>query len=172
MTSDVETLSQFFNWGGIAWIVNGMVIVAVVITMFVFNWKLALIALLASAPLPFLLRVLQVRLAAAYDVVRIRIADLLTAVSEVVMGAAVIRSYGTTESTTKHIDNAIEGERTAGIRASAAECLDVPVGRAVRGAHHRSRGGRRRLDGPGVGPHCGRARRVHAPREPVPGTGR
>ncbi len=128
VTSDVETLSQFFNWGGIAWIVNGMVIVAVVITMFVFNWKLALVALLASAPLPFLLRVLQVRLVAAYDVVRIRIADLLTAVSEVVMGAAVIRSYGTTESTTKRIDTTIEGERTAGIRASALNALMFPSG--------------------------------------------
>ena len=44
------------------------------------------------------------------------------------MGAAVIRSYGTTESTTKHIDNAIEGERTAGIRASALNALMFPSG--------------------------------------------
>ena len=135
VTSDVETLSQFFKWGGIAWVVNGLVIVAVLITMFVFNWKLALVALLTSAPLPFLLRVLQVRLVAAYDMVRIRIADLLTAVSEVVMGAAVIRSYGTTESTTEHIDKAIEAERSCRRPREHAERADVPVGRAVRGAH-------------------------------------
>ncbi len=42
VTSDVETLSQFFKWGGIAWVVNGLVIFAVLLTMFVFNWKLAL----------------------------------------------------------------------------------------------------------------------------------
>ena len=92
-------------------------IVAVLITMFVFNWQLALVALCTSAPLPFLLRVLQKRLIAAYDILRIRNADLLTAVSEVVMGAAVIRSYGTTESTTAHIG---EGDR-GGARAPASE---------------------------------------------------
>ena len=62
MTTDVETLSQFFKWGGIAWVVNGLVIFAVLITMFFFNWKLALVAIATSAPLPFLLRVLQKRL--------------------------------------------------------------------------------------------------------------
>ena len=128
VTSDVETLSQFFKWGGIAWVVNGLVIVAVLITMFVFNWKLALVALCTSAPLPFLLRVLQKRLIAAYDILRIRVADLLTAVSEVVMGAAVIRSYGTTESTTAHIGKAIEAERSAGVKASTLNALMFPSG--------------------------------------------
>ena len=128
VTSDVETLSQFFKWGGIAWVVNGLVIVAVLITMFVFNWKLALVALCTSAPLPFLLRVLQKRLIAAYDILRIRVAELLTAVSEVVMGAAVIRSYGTTESTTAHIGEAIEAERRAGVKASTLNALMFPSG--------------------------------------------
>ena len=45
VTTDVETLSQFFKWGGIAWVVNGLVIFAVLITMFFFNWKLALVAI-------------------------------------------------------------------------------------------------------------------------------
>ena len=54
VTTDVETLSQFFKWGGIAWVVNGLVIVAVLITMFVFNWKLALVAIVheRAAALP------------------------------------------------------------------------------------------------------------------------
>ncbi len=33
VTSDVEVLSQFFAWGGVAWLVNGAVMVAVAATM-------------------------------------------------------------------------------------------------------------------------------------------
>ena len=75
---------------------------------------------------------LQKRLIAAYDILRIRVADLLTAVSEVVMGAAVIRSYGTTESTTAHIDKAIEAERIAGVKASTLNALMFPSGSCSR----------------------------------------
>ena len=33
VTSDVETLSQFFSWGGIAWVVSLSMMVAVAVTM-------------------------------------------------------------------------------------------------------------------------------------------
>ena len=44
------------------------------------------------------------------------------------MGAAVIRSYGTTEATTEHIAKAIEAERSAGVRASTLNALMFPSG--------------------------------------------
>ena len=37
VTCDVETLSQFFSWGGIAWLLDGTLMVAVAITMFVYS---------------------------------------------------------------------------------------------------------------------------------------
>ena len=37
VTSDVETMSQFFSWGAIAWLLDGTLMVAVAITMFVYS---------------------------------------------------------------------------------------------------------------------------------------
>ena len=41
VTSDVEQLSQFFSWGGIAWIVSLSMMIAVAVTMAIYDWRLA-----------------------------------------------------------------------------------------------------------------------------------
>ena len=42
VTSDVETLARFAEWGAVSWMVNSAVIVGVVVVMFVYSWQLAL----------------------------------------------------------------------------------------------------------------------------------
>ncbi len=59
VTSDIETLSQFFSWGGIAWLLDGTLMIVAAVTMLVYDWRLALIALFAAAPLFLVLRILQ-----------------------------------------------------------------------------------------------------------------
>src|SRR5258706_6731403 len=93
VTSDIEQLSQFFSWGGIVFLVDGSLMVAVIITMAVYDWRLTLIALVAAAPLTIVLRLLQRRLIAGYAKVRDQVSILLTAISEAVMGAAGVRGY-------------------------------------------------------------------------------
>ena len=63
--------------------------------MFVYSWQLALIAVVLLVS-PLLLRraSLQGRLTQAFDRVRTRVGEMLSEVSESVMGAAVVRAYG------------------------------------------------------------------------------
>jgi ATP-binding cassette, subfamily B, bacterial len=128
VTSDIETLSQFFSWGGIAWLLDGTLMLAVAITMLIYNWLLALVTLAMSVPLFVILRLLQRRLVAAYAAVRERNADAMSSVSEVVMGAAVVRAYNFEEPTTARVKGDIGRLRGAGIRAGTLSALLFPSG--------------------------------------------
>ncbi len=128
VTSDIETLSQFFSWGGISWLINGALMVAVVATMAAYDWMLTLVTLTVSAPLAFVLRALQGRLIQAYGLVRERVGVALSAVSEVVMGAAVIRAYDVQERTSHQVHRAIDRQRDAGIRAGGLAAYLFPSG--------------------------------------------
>ncbi|HEY8093291.1 MAG TPA: ABC transporter ATP-binding protein [Acidimicrobiales bacterium] len=128
VTSDIETLSQFFSWGGIAWLLDGTMVIVTAIVMLVYNWKLALIAICAAAPLVLLLRVVQRHLVTAYSDVRERNAELLTSVSELVTGAAVIRAYRIGRRTTAETNGTIERHRDSSIRAGTIAAFLFPSG--------------------------------------------
>ena len=133
------------------------------------DWLLALVAFVMAAPLFLVLRQLQRRLVAAYDEVRERNADTLSSVSEVVMGAPVVRAYDAqaTDHRPGHGRHPPAPARR-GIRAGVLSALPVPVGRGVLGADHRRRRGGRRVAGPGVGPDRRATGRLPVPRVPVP----
>ncbi|MEO8267038.1 MAG: ABC transporter ATP-binding protein [Ilumatobacteraceae bacterium] len=94
VTSDVETLSQFFSWGALAWLLDGTLMVMVAGVMLAYDWVLALVAFATAAPLAIVLRSVQRHLVAAYDKARSRNAEVLTAVSEVVSGSETLHAYG------------------------------------------------------------------------------
>ncbi len=87
-------LSQFFSWGALAWLLDGTLMVMVACVMLAYDWVLAMVAFATAAPLAIVLRSVQRHLAAAYDTARLRNADVLTSVSEVVSGAETLRAYG------------------------------------------------------------------------------
>ena len=43
VTSDVETLARFMEWGAVSWVVNSTIIVGVLAVMLVYSWQLTLI---------------------------------------------------------------------------------------------------------------------------------
>ncbi len=94
VTSDVETLSQFFSWGALAWLLDGTLMVMVAGVMLAYDWVLAIVAFATAAPLALVLRSVQRHLVEAYDKARARNADVLTSVSEVVSGSETLRAYG------------------------------------------------------------------------------
>ena len=94
VTSDVETLSQFFSWGALAWLLDGTLMVMVAGVMLAYDWVLALVAFAVAAPLALVLRSVQRHLVEAYDRARSRNADVMTSVSEVVSGSETLRAYG------------------------------------------------------------------------------
>ena len=71
----------------------GQMLVATVLMLF-YSWELAAVVWLAFAPLFLSIRWFQKKLSAAYTVVRHQVGVLLGAISEPVVGAAVVRSYG------------------------------------------------------------------------------
>ena len=94
VTSDVETLAEFFSWGGVAWLLNGALMLIVAGVMLSYDWLLALIAFAVALPLAWVLRAVQRHLGAAYDGARSRNAELLGSITEVVTGAEALRAYG------------------------------------------------------------------------------
>jgi ATP-binding cassette subfamily B protein len=117
VTSDVETLSQFLQWGGIAWVVNGAIMVASLAAMAYYDVWLTLVTVALTVPLLLLIRSLAGRLGAAHYAVRGRVADLLTAISETIQGAAVIRAYRITGPSLRRSTASIHRWRDANTRA-------------------------------------------------------
>ncbi len=93
VTSDVETLAEFFSWGGLAWLLDGALMLIVAAVMLSYDWLLALIAFGVALPLVWVLRVVQTHLGKAYDKARSRNAELLGSITEVVTGAESLRAY-------------------------------------------------------------------------------
>jgi len=133
VTSDVDQLSNFVQFGGILIVVSlGQFLLASVL-MFVYSWQLALLVYACFLPLAYAIRVFQRRLAAAYLVVRERVGDMLAAIAETVVGAEVIRAHAIEQRTGDRIDRAIDGNRRAQTRAQRVSVLTFSAGEVVAG---------------------------------------
>jgi putative ABC transport system ATP-binding protein len=133
VTSDVETLSQFFQWGAVAWIVDGAMMLATFVTMAIYDWRLALVVVVAALPIIPILRAVQQHLVRAYDDVRNRVGELLGSLSEVLQGAGLVRGYGQEERTTERVVDAIERHRRATVRAGLIGAFLFPTSEVFAG---------------------------------------
>ncbi|MEX0836448.1 MAG: FAD-dependent oxidoreductase, partial [Nitriliruptor sp.] len=117
VTSDVDEVSRFMSSGGLALITSiGQLAIATVV-MLAYSWQLTLIVMVSFVPFVLSARAFQRRLIVRYQLVRQRIADLLTTLAESVVGAPVIRTYGIEERTRARLDRVIEAHRTAAVGA-------------------------------------------------------
>ncbi|MEN0128032.1 MAG: ABC transporter ATP-binding protein [Brevundimonas sp.] len=117
VTSDVDTISLFVQWGGIMLLVSGLQILVATALMVVYSWQLAVLVWLCFVPLVVVLQPLQKRVNARYTAVRERYGAMLGAVSEAVVGAETVRAYGVAARTQRRIDATIAGTRRAQVRA-------------------------------------------------------
>ncbi len=128
VTSDVETLAQFTQWGAVSWIVNSSIIVGTILAMTVYSWQLALIVVAVFVPLIPVMRLLQRRQLAAYDQVRTTVGTSLAEVSEAVTGAPVVRAYGLEQRTRARLRGAIRNQYRAHLKAGMYFSLLFPLG--------------------------------------------
>jgi len=119
VTSDIETLAMFAQWGAISWLVNGTIVIITLLLMAVYSWQLALLTFSVFLPVVPIMRFLQRRQLDAYDTQRTAVARTLTEISESVMGAQVIRAYGLRRATRKRLHVAIDDQYRANMRAAA-----------------------------------------------------
>ena len=128
VTSDVDQVSQFLIFGGIIAIVSvGQILVATVVMAF-YSWQLTIVVWVCFAPLFLSLRFFQRKLSDAYGVVRRQVGVMLSAVSEPVVGAAVVRSYAIEARTQERIDRAIDRNKEAATRAQGLTAFSFSLG--------------------------------------------
>ncbi|WP_431943698.1 ABC transporter ATP-binding protein [Micromonospora marina] len=133
VTSDVDQITQFLQWGGVILIVNLGQLLVTTAVMLAYSWQLTLVVLVAFAPAVLVIRQLQRRLAGAYGLVRQRTGTLLGAIGESVVGAPVIRAYGIAGRTARRLDTAIDAQRTAQQRAIRISIMGSSVGELAAG---------------------------------------
>jgi ATP-binding cassette, subfamily B, bacterial len=131
VTSDVDQLSQFMQWGGVLGVVSlGQLVVATVV-MALYSWQLTLLVLACFVPLAIAVRLFARRLAAVYGVVRERVGDVLAAVAESVVGAPTVRAYGVRGRTAARIDAAIDRHYRAQVQAQKVTAVVFITGEFV-----------------------------------------
>jgi ATP-binding cassette, subfamily B, bacterial len=128
VTSDVDQVSQFLIFGGIIAIVSvGQILVATLV-MAIYSWQLTIVVWVCFLPLFLSLRYFQRRLSEAYAIVRQQVGVMLSKVSEPVVGAATVRSYGIEQRTQDRIDTAIDHYKTASTKAQGLTAFSFSLG--------------------------------------------
>ena len=128
VTSDVETLAQFFQWGGLAWLLDGTLMLLVAGVMLAYDWVLAIVAFIVAAPLGFVLRKVQSYLSLAYDRARGRNADVMTQISELVAGAETLRAYDAGDYSAQQVAKASHERSNSFIKAGTIGAFLFPSG--------------------------------------------
>ena len=128
VTSDVDTISTFMQWGGLLILVSTAQLVLATALMVLWSWQLTLVVYACFLPLVFAVKAMQQRLHGAYRIVRERVGEMLGAVAESVVGAQVIRAYAVQGRTAERIDNAVESTRIAQTRAQRIAAVTFSAG--------------------------------------------
>ena len=117
VTADVDAVQQFMEWGGIAWIISIAQLAGALALMLLYAWQLALGVLILVGPVLLIVSSMQARLTVAFNTARTRVGEMLSEVSESVMGAAVVRAYGLEEQTDRRVKGAIDARYRAEVVA-------------------------------------------------------
>jgi ATP-binding cassette, subfamily B, bacterial len=131
VTSDVDTVSTFMQWGGLLVLVSAAQLLLATVLMLFWSWQLTLVVYACFLPLALAVRVFQRHLQRAYRVVRERVGEMLGAVAESVVGAPVIRAYGVQARTAERIDAAVGRTQSAQVRAQTIAAATFSTGELV-----------------------------------------
>jgi putative ABC transport system ATP-binding protein len=108
VTSDITTLQEFMEWGGVGMIIaTSQVLLATAVMMF-YEWRLALVTLVGVLIYLLMMRWFQRILARNYDAVRREVGASLGVLSESITAIPIVRAYGTEESTKAKVAEALE----------------------------------------------------------------
>jgi len=118
VTSDVTTLQEFLEWGGVMFLVNGTQVFMSLVVMALYEWRLALIVLVGvivyAASLLWFQRVLRRR----YDRVRENVANSLAVMGEAINALPEVRAYGAEATTLARVADALERRFQAQFKAA------------------------------------------------------
>ena len=127
VTSDIEAMALFMQWGAMSWTINPILIVATLAVMLFYSWQLTLLVIALHLPLLPYLRWIQRRQIAAHARVRDRVAETMGHTSETVSAAAVIRAYGYRNAARTRLDRAVDRQYEAQLSAFKWWAFMLPV---------------------------------------------
>ena len=127
VTSDIETLSQFAQWGAIAWVVDSVIILGTLTVMAIYSWQLTIVVIAIYIPIIPILKAIQRQQFLKYREVRDAVSETMGQVSEAVTAAPVIRSYGYQETVRTKLETANQNQFKRQIKAHKFFALLAPV---------------------------------------------
>jgi putative ABC transport system ATP-binding protein len=128
VTSDIETLTMFFAWGGLAWMLDLSLMFVVACVMLAYDWVLALVAFAVVAPLIIVLRYVQGRLVRAYDRVRESNSQMLSLMAETVSGVETLQAYGAVAPAIERVEQATQRRARSSVRSGVIGAFLFPSG--------------------------------------------
>lgn len=128
VTSDIETLGQFFSWGALAWLLDGTLVVVIALIMLSYDWLLAIVAFVVAAPLVYGFRRVQQRLVRSYDSARSLNSSYFAEAAEFVSGAETLVAYGQRDAYAARLVATMRARYRAQIRAGVLGALLFPIG--------------------------------------------
>jgi ATP-binding cassette, subfamily B, multidrug efflux pump len=127
VTSDVEALNDLFSSGVVAVFGDLFTLVLIVITMFVMDWRLALVTL-AVMPLVFLVAVaFRIKIMGAYRDIRTRLARINAFLQEHISGMSVIQLFDREPDTAARFRKVNRDYLDAHLRSITYYALFFPV---------------------------------------------
>ncbi|MCL1594392.1 MAG: ABC transporter ATP-binding protein/permease [Actinomycetia bacterium] len=118
VTSDIETIQQFMEWGGVGMILGSSQVVLAMVAMLVYQWQLALVVFIGVIIYTLLVVVFQRVLSRAHDRVRERVSDSLAATGEAISGISTVRAYGMEDVVMKRVDDTLDAQFSAEVRTA------------------------------------------------------
>jgi ATP-binding cassette, subfamily B, bacterial len=119
VTSDIEAIVQFLEWGGVGMVVGSAQLVLVLTLMAVYDLQLAAVVAGAGFLYALLLLVFQRVLRRAYRLARERVGISLGAMGEAISGLPTIRAYGAEARTRAKVREALDQQFRAEFRTGA-----------------------------------------------------
>ena len=150
LTSDIEALRQLVTDGITTLVVQGLTFVGVIVILFAYDWKLALVAFAIFPFLAIATAVFRVSSAAAYRRTREKVANVLATLQETISGIRVVQGFGRQEPAAEEFRAVNDDYREANmqtIRISSVYFPTVEMLTAIGTAMVLLFGGWRVLDG-------------------------
>ncbi|MGI9623596.1 MAG: ABC transporter ATP-binding protein [Acidimicrobiales bacterium] len=132
MTSDIEALSQLFQEGLVNFAVQALTLVVISVILFILDPVLALITLVLVVPATFVLsNWFRVRSDRSYGLVRDRIAEVLSDLSESLAGIRVITAHNRRHHNVVNHNNVVGDHKQANLDAIRAASIYTPATEAI-----------------------------------------
>lgn len=128
VTSDVQAISRFCEWGLLTWTVGPMVLLGVFVVMAFYSWQLALIVFITFIPTVPFMRWVQRKQLVAYDRLRNSVSFMVGRANETIIGAGTVRAYGIGARAEQRVGEAVDARYRAGIKRNRFQAMVFSTG--------------------------------------------